>query len=201
MTLDTLEFQASCSLPTQWGVFELHAFMEKSTGKEHLAITLGELGPHTPVLARIHSECMTGDTLFSLRCDCGPQLQDAFKKIAQEGSGILLYLRQEGRGIGLVNKIKSYQLQQEGADTVQANRLLGFGDDERDYAICKTMLNHFDIRSLKLLTNNSSKIVAIEELGFDVLRVEHHIRPNPYNSNYLKTKETKMGHILAATDP
>ena len=200
MTLDAIEFQTSCSLPTEWGVFQLHAFVEKDTGKEHLAITLGELNPTTPVLARIHSECMTGDTLFSLRCDCGPQLQDAFKKIAAEGTGILLYLRQEGRGIGLVNKIKSYQLQEKGADTVQANRLLGFEDDERDYAICKTMLDHFHIRSIKLLTNNSSKIVAIEQLGFEVLRVEHHIAPNPYNSNYLKTKEMTMGHFLANID-
>ncbi len=200
MNQSVIEYQASCALPTEWATFELHAFKELSTGKEHLAITLGHLDESTPVLARIHSECMTGDTLFSLRCDCGPQLKSAFEKIAKEGRGILLYLRQEGRGIGLVNKIKAYQLQEKGADTVQANRLLGFKDDQRSYEVCKGMLEHFHVRALRLLTNNPEKIVAIEHLGFDVLRAEHHVGLNPFNANYLETKEIKMGHLFAQTE-
>ena len=200
MNQSVIEFQASCALPTEWATFELHAFKEVSSGKEHLAMTLGQVDASEPVLARIHSECMTGDTLFSLRCDCGPQLKSAFEKIAKEGRGILLYLRQEGRGIGLVNKIKAYQLQEKGADTVQANRLLGFKDDQRNYDVCKGMLEHFQIRSLKLLTNNPDKIIAIEELGFEVLRTEHHVGMNPFNANYLETKEVKMGHLLSLSE-
>jgi GTP cyclohydrolase II len=199
MNPSIIEFQSSCALPTQWATFELHAFKEQSTGKEHLAITLGHWDEHEPVLARIHSECMTGDTLFSLRCDCGPQLKSAFEKIAKEGRGIVLYLRQEGRGIGLVNKIKAYQLQENGADTVQANRILGFEDDQRSYDICKGMLEHFNVRALRLLTNNPEKLIAIEQLGFEVSRSEHLVGMNPFNANYLETKEIKMGHLFTPT--
>lgn len=197
MNHSIVEFQASCALPTEWATFQLHAFKQASTGQEHLAITLGNFDQNVPVLTRIHSECMTGDTLFSLRCDCGPQLQSAFEKIASQGRGILLYLRQEGRGIGLVNKIKAYQLQEKGADTVQANRLLGFNDDQRNYEICKSMLDYFTVRKLSLLTNNPAKIIAMEQLGFEVMRAEHHVGLNPLNANYLVTKELKMGHLFA----
>jgi GTP cyclohydrolase II len=192
-----LQYQSSCALPTQWATFTLHGFLELETGKEHLAISLGEFNEHTPVLTRIHSECMTGDTLFSLRCDCGAQLQSAFEKIAQKGQGLLLYLRQEGRGIGLINKIKAYQLQDQGADTVQANRLLGFEDDQRSYEICRNMLDHFHVKALDLLTNNPQKVLALSDLGFEVFRQEHRVGLNPFNAHYLETKENKMGHLLS----
>jgi len=149
-----------------------------------------------PVLARIHSECLTGDTLFSLRCDCGTQLESALKHIAKEGRGLVLYLRQEGRGIGLVNKIRAYALQESGADTVEANHQLGFADDARDYALCGPLLHHFDIQSLRLLTNNPRKITALEELGIHVERIEHVVGSTRFNSNYLATKAHKLGHLL-----
>jgi len=191
-----LEQVASCALPTPWATFDLHVFFEKSSGKEHLALTLGSVDDGSPVLARIHSECLTGDTLFSLRCDCGTQLESALKHIAKEGRGLVLYLRQEGRGIGLVNKIRAYALQESGADTVEANHQLGFADDARDYALCGPLLRHFDIQSLRLLTNNPRKITALEELGIHVERVEHIVGSTRFNSNYLATKAHKLGHLL-----
>ena len=191
-----LEHVASCALPTPWATFDLHVFFEKSSGKEHLALTLGSVDDGSPVLARIHSECLTGDTLFSLRCDCGTQLESALKHIAKEGRGLVLYLRQEGRGIGLVNKIRAYALQESGVDTVEANHQLGFADDARDYALCGPLLRHFDIQSLRLLTNNPRKITALEELGIHVERVEHIVGSTRFNSNYLATKAHKLGHLL-----
>jgi len=188
--------EASCSLPTKWASFELHAFTDKSSGKEHLALTLGTFNAATPCLVRIHSECMTGDTLFSLRCDCGPQLEAALEKIANTGQGILLYLRQEGRGIGLVNKIKAYKLQENGADTVEANRILGLADDLRTYEVCKAMLDYFNVGSVHLLSNNPEKVKALRDLGFAVKRLEHRVGENAFNQDYLKTKETKMGHLI-----
>ena len=188
--------EASCSLPTKWATFELHAFTDKSSGKEHLALTLGTFNRETPCLVRIHSECMTGDTLFSLRCDYGPQLEAALEKIANAGQGILLYLRQEGRGIGLVNKIKAYKLQENGADTVQANRMLGLADDLRSYEVCKAMLDYFNVNTVNLLSNNPEKVKALKELGFTVKRHEHSVGKNVFNQDYLKTKENKMGHLI-----
>ena len=187
---------ASCALPTPWATFQLHAFLDQSTGKEHLALTLGELGDGEPVLARLHSECLTGDTLFSLRCDCGDQLEAAIRQIATEGRGVLLYLRQEGRGIGLVNKIRAYGLQEAGADTVEANHQLGFADDVRDYAMCAPMLRHFGIRSLRLMTNNPRKIDALKTLDIDVERIEHIASGTQFNARYLATKASKLGHLL-----
>ena len=187
---------ASCALPTPWATFQLHAFLDQSTGKEHLALTLGDLGDGQPVLARIHSECLTGDTLFSLRCDCGAQLEAAIRQIATEGRGALLYLRQEGRGIGLVNKIRAYGLQEAGADTVEANHQLGFADDLRDYAMCAPMLRHFGIRSLRLMTNNPRKIDALKTLDIDVERIEHIASGTRFNARYLATKASKLGHLL-----
>ena len=157
----SVEFVASASLPTQWGHFTIHGFEEKRTGKEHVLLSFGDVSGEDPVLCRIHSECLTGDCLFSLRCDCGPQLQAAMERIAAEGRGIILYLRQEGRGIGLLNKIKAYALQDSGADTVEANVQLGFEPDSREYQICKPMLDHFRIASLKLMTNNPRKILSL----------------------------------------
>ena len=194
----SLTYSASCALPTPWATFQLHAFIEAATGKEHLALTLGEIGDGQAVLARLHSECLTGDTLFSQRCDCGAQLEGALRKIAHEGRGILLYLRQEGRGIGLINKIRAYALQEQGADTVEANHELGFADDLRNYAICAPMLNHFGVHSLKLMTNNPRKIAALQELGIEAERVELIIGSTRHNARYLATKASKLGHLMTA---
>ena len=192
----SVEFVASASLPTQWGYFTIHGFEEKRTGKEHVLLTFGDVSGDDPVLFRIHSECLTGDCLFSLRCDCGPQLQAAMEGIAAEGRGIILYLRQEGRGIGLLNKIKAYALQDSGADTVEANVQLGFEPDSREYQICKPMLDHFRIASLKLMTNNPRKINALIEMGVEVPEiVPLHTEANTHNASYLATKVDKLGHM------
>lgn len=192
---DILRFVASSQLPTPWAVFKIHAFAETVSGKEHVALTLGDVSTDEPVLARIHSECLTGDALFSQRCDCGAQLEAALQRIATEGRGILLYLRQEGRGIGLLNKIRAYHLQDEGADTVEANERLGFPADLRHYDICRPMLAHFGIRSVRLMTNNPRKERFLNEIGVSV--VEHiplQVNRNPYNEFYLRTKARKLGH-------
>lgn len=192
-----LDYAASCELPTPWASFRLHAFVEPGTGKEHVAITLGDVTDGEPVLSRIHSECLTGDGLFSLRCDCGPQLEAALKRIAEEGRGALFYLRQEGRGIGLVNKIRAYQLQDAGADTVEANEALGFKPDQRNYKLCQPMLRHLKISTLRLMTNNPRKIKAMEQLGVKVVeRVPLVITRNPFNERYLTTKAAKLGHLF-----
>jgi GTP cyclohydrolase II len=187
---------ASCALPTPWASFTLHAFLEASTGKEHLAMTLGDISNGEPVLARLHSECLTGDTLFSQRCDCGAQLEGALQRIAEEGRGILLYLRQEGRGIGLVNKIRAYALQEQGADTVEANHQLGFADDLRNYDVCAPIFQYFGIRSLRLMTNNPRKLDALKELEISTERVAHIADSTDQNQRYLQTKANKLGHLL-----
>jgi GTP cyclohydrolase II len=187
---------ASCALPTPWASFTLHAFLEPSTGKEHLAMTLGDISNGEPVLARLHSECLTGDTLFSQRCDCGAQLEGALQRIAEEGRGILLYLRQEGRGIGLVNKIRAYALQEQGADTVEANHQLGFADDLRNYDVCAPIFQYFGIRSLRLMTNNPRKLDALKELEISTERVAHISDSTDQNQRYLQTKANKLGHLL-----
>ncbi len=192
----TMNYVASCALPTPWATFELHAFLDNESGKEHLALTLGDLSGDKPVLARLHSECLTGDALFSQRCDCGAQLESALKKIAAEGRGILLYLRQEGRGIGLLNKIRAYKLQENGADTVEANHQLGFADDQRDYAICAPMFAHFGVHNLKLMTNNPRKIEALAKLGVHAERVELVTPSTGFNAHYLNTKAKKLGHLF-----
>jgi GTP cyclohydrolase II len=192
-----LDYITSCQLPTPWAQFTLHAFVEAATGKEHLAMTLGEIGDGAPVLARVHSECLTGDVLFSQRCDCGAQLQGALERIAQEGRGILLYLRQEGRGIGLLNKMRAYRLQEAGADTVEANLQLGFHADARNYGLCQPMLAQFGVASLRLMTNNPLKIEALEQMGVPVLeRVPLLVNRNVHNDSYLDTKALKMGLMM-----
>ena len=194
-----LDYVTSCALPTPWAQFTLHAFVAHATGKEHLAMTLGDFADGAPVLARVHSECLTGDVLFSQRCDCGAQLEGALKKIAEEGRGILLYLRQEGRGIGLVNKIRAYQLQEQGADTVEANLALGFHADARNYALCLPMLEQFGIRALRLMTNNPRKLDAMRKLGVDVAeRVPLLVNRNAFNTHYLDTKARKLGHMMTS---
>ncbi|MGE8546536.1 GTP cyclohydrolase II [Alcaligenes sp. WGS1538] len=192
-----LDYISASQLPTPWAVFKIHVFVERSTQKEHVLLTLGNVAGGEPVLARVHSECLTGDALFSLRCDCGPQLQLALERIAKQGRGALMYLRQEGRGIGLVNKIRAYQLQDQGADTVEANERLGFPADMRRYDICKSMLDHVGIRQIRLMTNNPRKVKTLQDIGIDVVeRVPHQIEGNPYNKNYLNTKRLRLGHWL-----
>ncbi len=192
-----VEYITSCKLPTPWATFQLHAFVEHDTGKEHVVLTLGEVGDGAPVLARVHSECLTGDGLFSQRCDCGAQLETALMRIAAEGRGALIYLRQEGRGIGLVNKIRAYNLQDQGADTVEANEQLGFSADLRQYHSCKAVLDHFGITQLRLMTNNPSKVVALEQSGITVVeRVALEVNRNRFNEGYLNTKAAKMGHLF-----
>lgn len=192
-----LSFIQSSKLPTQWGEFDIHGFDDATSNKEHVAISMGDVSNGDPVLLRVHSECLTGDALFSVRCDCGSQLEKAMKLIAEEGRGAILYLRQEGRGIGLLNKIRAYHLQDQGADTVEANEQLGFGADMRNYSICKPMLKHLKIDSVKLLTNNPRKVEALEELGITVSeRIPVHTGLNPHNANYLTTKAGKLGHLF-----
>ncbi len=192
----TVSFVASASLPTQWGRFTIYGFEDKTSGKEHIALAFGDLQQDQSVLCRIHSECLTGDCLFSLRCDCGAQLQCAMQSVAKEGRGLILYLRQEGRGIGLLNKIKAYSLQDSGADTVEANVQLGFEPDSRDYQICKPMLAHFGINRLRLMTNNPRKVDALTGMGIDVVEiVPIHTGANPHNEGYLTAKVDKLGHI------
>lgn len=192
----TVTFTASAKLPTQWGQFDLYVFADSATGKEHLALVFGDAAANQPALCRIHSECLTGDALFSLRCDCGSQLEEAMRSIATAGSGVILYLRQEGRDIGLGNKIKAYHLQDRGADTVEANEELGFAADARSYTMCGPMFAYFGIRSLRLLTNNPRKVVALEALGIAITeRVALHTGENTHNKAYLTTKRDKLGHI------
>jgi len=193
----SVRYIESSKLPTPWGIFSMHGFEDKINDKEHVVLSMGDVSNGEPVLARIHSECLTGDALFSLRCDCGAQLQAAMHRIAQEGRGVIFYLRQEGRGIGLLNKIRAYKLQDKGADTVEANEQLGFGADMRDYSILHGMLEHLEIKELKLMTNNPRKVKALQELGVNVVeRLPHETGRNPHNAKYLETKKGKLGHLL-----
>lgn len=193
----TVHFVESSKLPTPFGMFNMHGFSDDETDKEHVVLTMGDISGDEPLLARIHSECLTGDALFSMRCDCGPQLQAAMHKISVAGRGVIFYLRQEGRGIGLLNKIKAYHLQDQGADTVEANEQLGFGADMRDYSILKPMLKHLNIKALKLLTNNPRKVKALQDMGINVVeRLPHETGRNPHNAKYLETKKGKLGHLF-----
>ncbi|MFT5690734.1 MAG: GTP cyclohydrolase II [Oceanicoccus sp.] len=176
----------------------MHGFEDTADDKEHLVLTMGDVGNGEPVLLRVHSECLTGDALFSMRCDCGSQLQAALQKISEEGRGALLYLRQEGRGIGLLNKIKAYKLQDQGADTVEANERLGFGADMRNYNICKDMLEYLKIREVRLMTNNPRKVKALSDQGIKIVeRIPLQTGQNPHNAKYLATKAGKLGHLMS----
>lgn len=190
-------FIASSKLPTKHGDFLIHAFEESDSGQEHIALSMGDVADSTPVLIRVHSECLTGDGFGSLRCDCGPQLEAAMQKVAQEKRGVILYLRQEGRGIGLVNKVRAYALQDQGADTVEANEQLGFAPDLREYGMCEVMLKHLGIGQVRLMTNNPLKVAALQQHGIKVVeRVPLMTERNPHNDQYLDTKEEKMGHLF-----
>ena len=188
---------ASAKLPTPWAEFTLHGYRDELSHNEHLALSLGEVANGEPVLVRMHSECLTGDALHSLRCDCGFQRDAALKAIADEGRGLLVYLRQEGRGIGLLNKIRAYHLQDEGADTVEANEKLGFAPDLRDYGVGAQILHDLGVRKLRLLTNNPRKVAGLEGFGLEIVeRVPLAVGENPYNEKYLATKVAKLGHLI-----
>ncbi len=192
-----VRLEASCRLPTPWGAFRLHGFVECATGAEHLALTLGDVSGDAPVLARVHSECLTGEALGSLRCDCGEQLEAALRRIGREGRGALLHLRQEGRGIGLVNKVRAYALQDAGADTVDANLRLGFPADARDYAVAAEMLRALGIARVRLMTNNPRKVEALGREGIAVDAREPLVAPaNDHNAAYFAAKSLRLGHLL-----
>jgi 3,4-dihydroxy 2-butanone 4-phosphate synthase/GTP cyclohydrolase II len=184
-------------MPTKYGNFELVAFKQNNTGEVHMALKKGDWSKDEPVLVRVHSSCMTGDILASLRCDCGDQLHQAMKMIEEEGRGLILYMNQEGRGIGLLNKLKAYKLQEEGRDTVEANLELGFGMDERDYGVGAQILRHMGVSKMKLMSNNPRKRAGLLGYGLEVVEnVRIEIKPNPHNEKYLQTKKDKMGHDI-----
>jgi GTP cyclohydrolase II len=188
---------AMAELPTRFGDFHIVAFENNRDGKEHVAITKGDVIGASDVPVRLHSECLTGDVMGSLRCDCRDQLEAALKKIGRMERGMVLYLRQEGRGIGLINKIRAYSLQDEGLDTVEANLALGFRDDERDYAVAAHMLMSLHIQSVQLMTNNPKKINQLTQYGIQINgRIPHIMEPNEHNLFYLETKAAKSGHMI-----
>ena len=187
----------SIDMPTDYGDFRLHLYRSQADGEHHLALVKGDPAGKKGVLVRVHSECLTGDVFGSRRCDCGPQLQAAMQRISDEGCGVILYMRQEGRGIGLAPKIKAYKLQEQGLDTVDANLRLGFGMDLRDYGIGAQMLVDLGLRSIRLLTNNPKKVVGLQGYGLEIVgQLPIRVRPNPHNERYLKTKRERMGHAL-----
>ena len=196
-TESLIEVGNKVDMPTKYGTFKLIPFRQTSTGIEHMSLVKGEWKPDEPILVRVHSSCATGDILGSMRCDCGEQLHKAMQMIDKEGKGVLIYMQQEGRGIGLMNKIAAYKLQEEGYDTVEANVHLGFKPDERDYGCGAQMLRHLDVHKMRLITNNPTKRVGLEAYGLEIIEnVPIEIKPNPYDYKYLKTKQERMGHRL-----
>ena len=195
----TVQKKAEAKLPTHWGDFSVIAYEDEKSGEEHLLLYLGELEDN--LLLRIHSQCLTGDALYSLKCDCGSQLAKAMEAIASEGKGMIIYMAQEGRGIGLVNNISAYELQDIGIKSIEENEALGFAADERDYSYCKNILSSVGVSSVRLMTNNPAKIKGLEDVGISVTdRVSAEVELNPHNEDYLKIKAEYMGHILTDSD-
>lgn len=195
------EFISSAKLPTKFGDFTIHGFIDHSNSQEHVALSYGKWEAGDTVPIRVHSECLTGDALFSTRCDCGFQLERALENIANHGSGVLLYLRQEGRGIGLLNKIRAYNLQDKGYDTVEANEHLGFDADMRDYSVCKLMLDTLHISHVEIMTNNPKKVDALRAMGINIVSrkaIDHGVTND--NKAYLLTKTSKLGHTFNPED-
>jgi 3,4-dihydroxy 2-butanone 4-phosphate synthase / GTP cyclohydrolase II len=192
-----VELKAEATLPTEFGLFTVKGYEDTITGETHVALVMGEVSPKQPVLLRAHSECLTGDAFHSLRCDCEQQLHRAMEMIAAEGSGVVLYLRQEGRGIGLINKLRAYQLQDQGMDTVEANEALGLPVDKRDYGIGAQILADIGVRKIRLISNSPRKYYGIESFGLEIIeRIPLVIPPNEHNRLYLRTKSDKLGHIM-----
>jgi 3,4-dihydroxy 2-butanone 4-phosphate synthase/GTP cyclohydrolase II len=188
---------ASPRLPTPFGEFRIHAYRSDVTGDENVALVMGKIEPEEPTLVRVHSQCLTGDIFGSARCDCGPQLHRALERIQEEGKGILLYLLQEGRGIGLLNKLKAYELQEQGHDTVEANEKLGFRPDQRDYGVGAQILRNLGVRKMRLMTNNPSKYIALTGFGLEIVeRLPLEVPPTDSSRDYLRTKRDKLGHLL-----
>jgi 3,4-dihydroxy 2-butanone 4-phosphate synthase/GTP cyclohydrolase II len=184
-------------LPTDYGEFDLHLYRSRVDGQHHLALVCGDIAGRKDVLVRVHSECLTGDVFGSRRCDCGPQLHQAMRQVADAGRGVILYMRQEGRGIGLAPKIKAYKLQEEGLDTVEANLKLGYGMDLREYGLGAQILVDLGLKTIRLLTNNPKKVVGLKGYGLKIVQqVPIRVKPNPHNERYLKTKREKLGHLL-----
>jgi 3,4-dihydroxy 2-butanone 4-phosphate synthase/GTP cyclohydrolase II len=184
-------------MPTAHGDFDLHLYVSHTDGQHHLALVKGRVAGGKEVLVRVHSECLTGDVFGSRRCDCGPQLHQAMRQIAEAGRGVVVYMRQEGRGIGLASKIKAYKLQERGYDTVEANLKLGYGQDLREYGLGAQILADLGLKTICLLTNNPKKVVGLEGYGLEIVRqLPIKIRPNPHNQKYLSTKRDKLGHLL-----
>ena len=197
MSESLLKFVETSKLPTDIGEFTVHAFTDETMSKDHLAICMGDLLTNEPVLCRIHSQCITGESFFSMRCDCRYQLTESLTQIAEKGRGVIFYLQQEGRGIGLSNKIRAYNLQDKGLDTVEANHQLGFKEDERTYETVSGMINFLAIKKVDLMTNNPKKIEALKAMGIIINeRIPLASNPNKYNEKYINTKIKKLGHLL-----
>ncbi|MCK3657390.1 GTP cyclohydrolase [Pasteurellaceae bacterium Pebbles2] len=196
-----IQLVTEATLPTEFGIFKIVGFELPDSKKEHVALVMGDVTSEQPVLARIHSECLTGDALHSLKCDCGFQLASALRQISEEGRGVLVYHREEGRGIGLINKIRAYALQDQGMDTIEANLALGFAADERNFAVCADIFELLGVKQVRLLTNNPNKINTMKNAGINVVeRVPLNVGENRYNTDYLDTKAKKMGHYIVHND-
>ena len=196
-TESIVENGVEVDLPTEYGHFRLIPFRQKSNGLEHIALIKGKFEKDEPILVRVHSSCATGDIFGSMRCECGEQLHEAMRRIDQEGKGVIVYLNQEGRGIGLMEKMKAYKLQEDGLDTVDANLHLGHQADERDYGVGAQILRHIGVTKMRLMSNNPVKRVGLEAYGLEVVEnVPIEVKPNPYNEFYMKTKKERMGHVL-----